>query len=42
VIGGTFLAFPAILLASLTLVAEEEGGAQSRDDARARPPARWA
>lgn len=34
VIGGAFLAFPAILLASLTLVAEEEGAAQARDDAR--------
>jgi uncharacterized membrane protein (GlpM family) len=34
VVGGTFLAFPAILLASLTLVSEEEGAAQSRDDAR--------
>ncbi|HET9657137.1 MAG TPA: DUF3147 family protein [Kineosporiaceae bacterium] len=34
VIGGTLLAFPAILLASLTLVAEKEGGARSRDDAR--------
>jgi hypothetical protein len=34
VIGGTLLAFPAILLASLTLVAEEDGRAQARDDAR--------
>lgn len=32
--GGAFLAFPAILLASLTLVAEEEGRAKARDDAR--------
>jgi uncharacterized membrane protein (GlpM family) len=32
--GGVFLAFPAILLASLTLVAKEEGPAQARDDAR--------
>ena len=34
VIGGVFLAFPAILLASLTLVADEEGQAAARDDAR--------
>jgi uncharacterized membrane protein (GlpM family) len=34
VVAGTLLAFPAILLASLSLVAEEEGAAQSRDDAR--------
>jgi uncharacterized membrane protein (GlpM family) len=34
VIAGSFLAFPAILLASLSLVAEEDGAAQSRDDAR--------
>jgi uncharacterized membrane protein (GlpM family) len=33
-IGGIFLAFPAILLASLTLVAKEEGRSQARDDAR--------
>ncbi|GGV86734.1 hypothetical protein GCM10015535_35450 [Streptomyces gelaticus] len=33
-IGGVFLAFPAILLASLTLVAEEEGIRRARDDAR--------
>ncbi len=33
-IGGVFLAFPAILLASLTLVAEEEGRTRARDDAR--------
>jgi uncharacterized membrane protein (GlpM family) len=32
--GGLFLAFPAILLASLTLVAQEEGQRQARDDAR--------
>lgn len=32
--GGVFLAFPAILLASLTLVAEEEGLRTARDDAR--------
>lgn len=34
VVGGVFLAFPAILLASLTLVAEEEGQAAARDEAR--------
>jgi uncharacterized membrane protein (GlpM family) len=34
VVGGIFLAFPAILLASLTLVADEEGQAAARDDAR--------
>jgi Protein of unknown function (DUF3147) len=33
-IGGVFLAFPAILLASLTLIAEEDGLRQARDDAR--------
>jgi uncharacterized membrane protein (GlpM family) len=33
-VGGIFLAFPAILLASLTLVAKEEGTDQARDDAR--------
>jgi uncharacterized membrane protein (GlpM family) len=33
-IGGVFLAFPAILLASLTLVADEEGRSKARDDAR--------
>jgi len=33
-IGGIFLAFPAILLASLTLVAREEGERQSRNEAR--------
>jgi uncharacterized membrane protein (GlpM family) len=33
-IGGVFLAFPAILLAALTLVAKEDGPRQARDDAR--------
>jgi hypothetical protein len=33
-VGGLFLAFPAILLASLTLVAKEEGAHQAREDAR--------
>jgi uncharacterized membrane protein (GlpM family) len=33
-VGGLFLAFPAILLASLTLVAKEDGINQARDDAR--------
>ncbi|MFB7506888.1 DUF3147 family protein [Streptomyces broussonetiae] len=33
-IGGVFLAFPAVLLASLTLVAKEEGLRSARDDAR--------
>lgn len=33
-IGGLFLAFPAILLASLTLVAKEEGAHRAREDAR--------
>ncbi|MER6068093.1 DUF3147 family protein [Streptomyces sp. NPDC001817] len=33
-VGGVFLAFPAILLASLTLVAKEEGLRSARDDAR--------
>jgi uncharacterized membrane protein (GlpM family) len=33
-VGGLFLAFPAILLASLTLVAKEEGVKKARDDAR--------
>jgi uncharacterized membrane protein (GlpM family) len=33
-LGGVFLAFPAILLASLTLVAKEEGLRRARDDAR--------
>ena len=34
VAGGAFLAFPAVLLASLTMVADDEGGAAARDDAR--------
>lgn len=33
-VGGSFLAFPAVLLASLTLIADEEGRAAARDDAR--------
>jgi hypothetical protein len=33
-IGGMFLAFPAISLASLTLVAKEDGVPQARNDAR--------
>jgi uncharacterized membrane protein (GlpM family) len=33
-VGGAWLAFPAMLLASLTLVADEEGEAAARDDAR--------
>jgi uncharacterized membrane protein (GlpM family) len=33
-VGGVFLAFPAILLASLTLVAKEEGVRQARSEAR--------
>jgi hypothetical protein len=33
-VGGVFLAFPAILLASLTLIADEEGRSKARDDAR--------
>jgi hypothetical protein len=33
-VGGVFLAFPAILLASLTLVAKEDGARQARNDAR--------
>jgi hypothetical protein len=33
-IGGAFLAFPAILLASLTLVAKDEGAHRAREDAR--------
>jgi uncharacterized membrane protein (GlpM family) len=33
-VGGMFLAFPAILLASLTLVAKEDGVRQARNDAR--------
>jgi uncharacterized membrane protein (GlpM family) len=33
-LGGVFLAFPAISLASLTLVAKEDGVRQARNDAR--------
>jgi uncharacterized membrane protein (GlpM family) len=33
-VGGLFLSFPAILLASLTLVAQEEGAHRAREDAR--------
>jgi len=33
-VGGVFLAFPAILLASLTLIAHEEGRSKASDDAR--------
>jgi hypothetical protein len=33
-VGGVFLAFPAILLASLTLVAKEDGPRQARNEAR--------
>jgi uncharacterized membrane protein (GlpM family) len=33
-VGGLFLAFPAILLASLTLVAKQEGEHRAREDAR--------
>jgi hypothetical protein len=33
-LGGVFLAFPAILLASLTLVADAEGPSKARDNAR--------
>jgi hypothetical protein len=33
-VGGVFLAFPAILLASLTLVAKQEGRRQAPNDAR--------
>jgi hypothetical protein len=33
-VGGVFLAFPAIMLAALTLVAKEEGVRQARNDAR--------
>jgi uncharacterized membrane protein (GlpM family) len=33
-IGGLLLAFPAILLASLTLVAKDDGPKQARNDAR--------
>src|SRR3954451_7144398 len=34
IVGGVFLAFPAILAASLTLIAEEEDREESREDAR--------
>lgn len=33
-VGGLFLAFPAILAASLTLIAREEDSADAREDAR--------
>ena len=33
-VGGAFLAFPAILAASLTLIEEEEDGVEAREDAR--------
>lgn len=33
-VGGIFLAFPAILAASLTLIEEEEDAAEAREDAR--------
>lgn len=33
-VGGVFLAFPAILGASLTLIAEQEDSAEAREDAR--------
>lgn len=33
-VGGVFLAFPAILAASLTLIEREEDSAEARDDAR--------
>lgn len=32
--GGLFLAFPAILMASLTLIEDEEDAAEAREDAR--------
>src|SRR5215211_6073084 len=34
IVGGVFLAFPAILAASLTLIAEEEDHKEAREDAR--------
>jgi len=34
IVGGVFLAFPAILAASLTLIAEEEDKEESREDGR--------
>jgi hypothetical protein len=33
-VGGIFLAFPAILAASLTLIAKQEDSAEAREDAR--------
>lgn len=33
-VGGTLLAFPAILAASLTLIEEQEDGVEAREDAR--------
>jgi hypothetical protein len=33
-VGGILLAFPAILAASLTLIEEQEGSAEAREDAR--------
>jgi hypothetical protein len=33
-VGGTMLAFPAILAASLTLIEDEDGAADAREDAR--------
>jgi len=33
-VGGVMLAFPAILAASLTLIADDEGSAQAREDSR--------
>ena len=33
-VGGIFLAFPAILAASLTLIEEQDDGAEAREDAR--------
>jgi Protein of unknown function (DUF3147) len=33
-VGGVLLAFPAIMAASLTLIAEQENSAQAREDAR--------
>jgi uncharacterized membrane protein (GlpM family) len=34
IVGGAFLAFPAILAASLTLIAEEEDRSEAREDGR--------
>ena len=39
--GGVFLAFPAILAASLTLIAEEEDRTQAREDARGAAVGPW-